>query len=281
MMEPDFIQNIKYSKSQILEKLGNISSMSDEDLYILVKSYYDDILEDIFTRKEQNEVSEYIVYFTNPKFIQALTQAMYTTTPSNKSKRRLNKMAYDYLVLKQNKKDTYISGLLMAMSKTANRDIIPTLCALGLSEDFSATLALSRYSSEKENINIKRLDRVLMNQPIKVLTEQKIVDIFIALFDHVLPLFTGVMLDVVSPQNLSGDAEEIYGMITLAALDIMNALSVNDIKTGLAAFDKERSIMYPDSTLRINLEACSETDYPNFLHAIDELRCEGTYINTR
>ena len=110
---------------------------------------------------------------------------------------------------------------------------------------------------------------------------QKIVDIFTSLFDHVLPLFTGVMLDVVSPQNLSGDAEEIYGMITLAVLDIMNALPTSDIKTGLVTFDKERSIMYPDSTLRINLEACSETDYPNFLHAIDELRYEGIYITTR
>ena len=129
---------------------------------------------------------------------------MYTITPDHVSRRRLNKMCYDYLVLdKNNIKDEYVSGLLMTLSKTVNRDKIPTLCAIPLPEDIASLFALSRYSSEKEIINVRRLNKALMKQSVSVITEQRIIDIYLALFDHVLPLFTGVMLDVISPQSLN------------------------------------------------------------------------------
>ena len=110
---------------------------------------------------------------------------------------------------------------------------------------------------------------------------QKIVDIYLALFEHVLPLFTGVLLDVVSPQNMNSNSSEIYGLITLAMLDIMNELPIADIKTGLVRFEETRQIWYPDSPLRLNLESCSEEDYPRVLCAIDQLKTEGVYITTK
>ena len=121
-----------------------------------------------------------------------------------------------------------------------------------------------------------------MKQPENLLDEQKIIDIYLALFDRVLPLFTGVMLDVVSPQNMqSTSAEEIYGLITLAILDIMDELPVADIKRGLKLFDEDRKILYPDSSLRMNFKACSPADFPRFCRALDELEAEGVYIETR
>ena len=178
-----------------------------------------------------------IEIFTVPKFIISITQAMYSITPSHVTRRRLNKMCYDYLVLEgEHHKDGYVSGLLMTLSKTVNRDRIPVLCTIPLSEDLASMLSLARYSSEKDVTNVKRLNRVLMVQPLNTITEQKIIDIYLALFDHVLPLFTGVMLDVVSPQTLNEDDAEIYGLITLAILDIMEELPLADIKKGLILF---------------------------------------------
>lgn len=277
----DFSTNVKYSTEMLVDKVATIDNMDDREVYNLVLQYYEDILTDIFTKKDTNQASKFIPLFTTPKFIIALTQVMYAVTPNDVNRRRLNKMSYDYLILKDHDKDSYVVGLLMALSKTINRDKIPKLCTLPLPEDLAAMLALSRYSSEKEHINVKRLNRVLMQQPLESITEQKIVDIFLALFSHVLPLFSGVMLDVVSSFNLSSSAQEIYGLITLAILDIMNELPINDIKRGLVQFDKERQIQYPDSTLRINLESCSEVDYPRLLKAIDSLKSEGIYISTR
>lgn len=280
----DFSANVLLTNDMLAEKIKSLDNLSDQDIYILVRDYYDTILTDIFESKDNNKKSDFIDLFMQPKFIIALTQVMYNIPPENitsQTKRRLNKMSFDYLMIDENDRDKYISGLLMALSKTVNRDKIPRLCAIPLPEDMASLLALARYSSEKEVLNVKRLNKVLMSQPLTSLSEQKIVDIYLALFEHVLPLFTGVLLDVVSPQNMNSNSSEIYGLITLAMLDIMNELPIADIKTGLVRFEETRQIWYPDSPLRLNLESCSEEDYPRVLCAIDQLKTEGVYITTK
>lgn len=280
----DFSANVLLTNDMLAEKIKSLDNLSDQDIYILVRDYYDTILTDIFESKDNNKKSDFIDLFMQPKFIIALTQVMYNIPPENitsQTKRRLNKMSFDYLMIDENDRDKYISGLLMALSKTVNRDKIPRLCTIPLPEDMASLLALARYSSEKEVLNVKRLNKVLMSQPLTSLSEQKIVDIYLALFEHVLPLFTGVLLDVVSPQNMNSNSSEIYGLITLAMLDIMNELPIADIKTGLVRFEETKQIWYPDSPLRLNLESCSEEDYPRVLCAIDQLKSEGVYITTK
>lgn len=279
----DYSNMLKMTPERLLEKMeSSFDTMDDKEAYTLIKNNYNLILSDIFLKKERKEVSGFIKYFTNSKFIICLTQAMYTESPDKKTKIRLNKMCYDYYMMKNETKDEYITSLLTSLSKTVNRDIIPRLCAdISLSEDVAASIAMARYSSETENTNIKRLNRVLMQMKVSMLSEQKIVDIYLLLFDRVLPLFTGVMLDVMSPQNLNTDSEEIYGLITLAILDIMNDLPIADIKRGLVLFDEDRRMLYPESSLRMNLKSCSEVDFPRFIRALDELEQEGVYINTR
>lgn len=282
MIGLDYSSMIQMTPETLYTNMQNtFKLMNDKDAFNLVKNNYKIMLSDIFDKKERKETSNFIKYFTDSKFLSIMTQVMYTETPDEKSKRRLNKMCFDYIVLQSKNKDQYIVDLISALSRTINRDIIPILCTIPLSESMAATIALSRYSSEKENINIKRLNKVLMNQPLETLNEEKIVNIYLKLFDHVLPLFTGVMLDVQSPQNMSSDAEEIYGMITLAMLDIMNELPIGDIKKGLKLFNEDRKILYPDSPLRMNLKCCSETDFPRFVRALDELELEGIIIDTR
>lgn len=280
----DFSANVLLTNDMLVDKIKSLNSLSDQDIYVLVRDYYDTILTDIFESKDNNKKSDFIDLFMQPKFIIALTQVMYNIPPENissQTRRRLNKMSFDYLMIEENDRDAYISGLLMALSKTVNRDKIPRLCTIPLPEDMASLLALARYSSEKEVLNVKRLNKVLMSQPLTSLSEQKIVDIYLALFEHVLPLFTGVLLDVVSPQNMNSNSIEIYGLITLAMLDIMNELPIADIKTGLIRFEETKKIWYPDSPLRLNLESCSEEDYPRVLYAIDQLKSEGIYITTK
>lgn len=277
----DFTSNLTLTPELLRDKMSNIDKLSDKEIYGLVKEYYGTILNIIFDSTDKSMKRFFIDLFTNAKFILALTQAMYTETPNDMIKKRLNKMCYDYLVLSDHDSKDYVSGLLMSLAKTINRDKIPLLCAIPLPEDLSSMIALSRYSSEKEVVNVKRLNRVLMKQPIDSISEQKIVDIYLALFDHILPLFTGVMLDVESPTNMTTNAMEVYGVITLAVLDIMNELPIADIKKGLSLFDEDRKIQYSEKPIRINLESISPIDYPRILTAIDQLRDEGVIISTR
>ena len=267
---------VLYSTTELATAFASIEAMDDYQVYSLVKQYYEIMLDDIFEKKELKQESPFTKLFTIPRFIITLTQVMYTISPDSSVRRRLNKMSYDYLVLSNHDKDKYVETLLM--SKTVNRDRIPKLCALNISEDFSSLLALARYSSENETLNVKRLNKVLMAQPESLLSEQLLVDIYINLFDHVLPLFTGVMLDVQSPHNMNENASQIYALISLAILDIMEALPMDDIQRGLKMFIEDKQMRYPDSPTRINLEACSSSDYPRLLTAIDLLKEKGIYL---
>lgn len=277
----NFASNVILDADGLKNKFKSIEGMTDKEVYVLVKDYYETILNSIFESTNTEERRFFVDLFTSPKFILALTQAMYTITPNNVAKKRLNKMCYDYLVISEHESGDYVSGLLMSLAKTINRDKIPLLCAIPLPEDLSSMIALARYSSEKESVNVKRLNRVLMNQPIDSISEQQIVDIYLTLFDHILPLFTGVMLDVESPSNMTTNAMEVYGVITLAVLDILNELPISDIKKGLSMFDEDRQIQYSDKPIRINLESIAKDDYPRILKAIDILRSEGTIISLR
>lgn len=280
----DYSGMIKLNPDTLYKKLeSSFNTMTDKERYLIIKEYYEMILDDIFDKQDKRKVSGFIKYFTNPKFIATITQVMYSETISVSVKQKLNKMCFDYIGLDSEDKDEYIHNLLMGLSKTVNRDVIPRLCAdTGLSENNAANLAMSRYSSEKEIINVKRLNKIILRLPIESVSEQVIVDIYLSLFTHILPLFTGVMLDVSSPQNFQNtDMEEIYGLITLAILDIMNELPIADIKRGLKIFDEDRKTLYPDSSLRMNLKCCSEVDFPRFIRALDELEAEGIYIDTR
>lgn len=281
-IELDFTtQNVVLTPDSLQAKFSLIDTMSDREIYELVKEYYETILNTIFESNDKLIRRSFIDLFTNAKFILALTQAMYTVTSNDITKKRLNKMCYDYLVISEHDSNDYIGGLLMSLAKTINRDKIPLLCAIPLPEDLSSMIALSRYSSEKEVVNVKRLNRVLMNQPVDSISEQQIVNIYLTLFDHVLPLFTGVMLDVESPSNMNQNAMEVYGVITLSILDIMNELPTADIKKGLTLFDEDRRIQYSDKPIRINLESITESDYPRILTAIDQLKSEGIIISLR
>ena len=271
----DLSQNMILNPELLWNKLADIEHLDDSELYKILSNYLDKILDEIFNNKN----TRFISLFTTPKFISTLTQVLYNITLSDSQKKKLNKMAYDYLI-KKTEKDEYVSSLLSVMAKVVNRDIIPTLCGLGMPESIAAMLAMARFSNEKEIINVRRLNHILMQQPPETLSEQLIVDIYCKLFDHMLALFEGVMLDVVSPQVMSSGEAEIYGLITLAALDIFEALPMQTLKYGLSLFEEDKRVLYSDYHVRMNLESCSPQDYPRLLAAIDELKSAGIFMPT-
>lgn len=271
----DLSQNMILNPELLWNKLADIEHLDDSELYKILSNYLDKILDEIFNNKN----TRFISLFTTPKFISTLTQVLYNITLSDSQKKKLNKMAYDYLI-KKTEKDEYVSSLLSVMAKVVNRDIIPTLCGLGMPESIAAMLAMARFSNEKEIINVRRLNHILMQQPPETLSEQLIVDIYCKLFDHMLALFEGVMLDVVSPQVMSSGEAEIYGLITLAALDIFEALPMQTLKYGLSLFEEDKRVLYSDYHVRMNLESCSPQDYPRLIAAIDELKSAGIFMPT-
>lgn len=272
----DFTTNLLMTPDTLKQKFNNIDALSDKDLYDLFIKHFNDILDCIFKDKDKQMIS----LFTNARFITIATQAMYSLTISDTQRKRCNKLAYDYLVLKDDNKDENVSDLLISFSKVINKDVIPRLCGLGLSGNVSSMIALARYSSDKETNNVKRLNKVIMKQPSKIMTEQMIVDIYCILYTSALDLFEGVMYDIASYQNLNNNEIEIYGTISLALLDIINELPLNLIEEVLRRFVDNKQMLYPDNGLRFNIESISPEDYSRLLSVIDKLKAEHVYIPT-
>jgi len=272
----DFSNNIWLSPEMLKAKFVDIDNVTDKELYDLFVKYFTDILDSIFNQKDKTMID----LFTNTRFITIATQALYSIVLTDTQRKRCNKMAYDYIILKNEHKTEAVQDLLISFSKVVNKDIIPLLCGLGLTANVASMLALARYSSEKDVINVKRLNRVIMAQSSKIMTEQMVVNIYCKMFTRITPLFEGVMLDIVSCQNLNDNEAEIYGTISLAILDIANDLPMSLIHELLSSFIEDKQMLYPDSRLRFNLESFSPDDYPRISRELDNLKLAGVHIPT-
>lgn len=256
------------------EKMMNINNLTDQQLYDLIMSSYDNILSDIFI----NGDTKYLEIFTHHRFLTILNQVMYKVNLSYDNRIYCNKIAYDYITLAGNP-DQYTKDLLLALAKTVNRDLIPGLVGLGLSEDLATKLVLSRFSSKKELVNIKRLNFAICSSDSRVMTPQMIVWIYEKLIDNFTFLFEGTMFDLCDPRTVTSEFSEIYSYISLAVLDILNNMPSENIKKVLSAYSGDfYSIMNTNHCVRFSMQSLS-MDYFRITQVVEYLKSvENIYV---
>lgn len=271
LVEIKLFENPAYNPLALKDKLKNIDKLDDRELYTLLKDGYDTLLSTIFTDND----AEYLDLFTNSRFITIMIQVMSSINNiSHINRTYINKIVYDYITLSEN--DQYIKQLLHSLSKTVNKDILPKLLGLGLREDIAIYLALARFSSQKEIVNVKRVNFVIMTSPIEIMTEQMIVYIYEKLFDRVTPLFTGTMIDNCK-QDMNPDMEEIYSTISLAVLDILNLMPSSDIRKVLISYVGDYQALYLQNGYRFSLQ-CLSNDYARINTVVEALKFENIYV---
>lgn len=266
----DFSNNIFVAPENIKDKFANLNQMSDEQIYNIFVQYLDTILDSIFRVRDP----QMIQLFTDQRFITIITRAAHSMQFTDTQKKRCNKLVYDYVV-KSHDRDEMTHDLLVEFSRAVNKDVIPKLCGFGLSSKTAAKIAMARYSSEKEILNTKRLNKIIVKEPYQIMTEQMIVNIYCALYTSALDMFEGVMYDVVSYQSMNNNSIEVYGTITLAVLDILDQLPMNIIKEVLRRFSENYFMLHADSALRFNIESFSPEDYPRINSMLIQLENEG------
>ena len=272
MVQVKLFNNPAYNPLVLKEKLYNLDSLQDKELFELLRDSYESVLSDIFVDKNEY----YLHLFTNTRFLSIMVQVISSVSNiSHTNRTYINKIVYDYLTL--DKKDQYIKQLMYSLSKMVNKDILPRLLGLGLQEDLAIYLALARFSSQKEIVNVKRLNFVIMTSPIEIMTEQMIVYIYEKLFDRVTPLFVGTMIDNCK-QDMSQDMEEIYSTISLAILDILNTMPSNDIRKVLISYVGDYQAIYHKSGYRFSMQ-CLSNDYARINAVVEALYAnENIYV---
>ncbi len=269
----DLFNNPMLNTSLLWKKLSCIDTLSDRELFNLVKNSFDDVLKLIFSNGDQ----DYLKLITNTKFLIALNQVVLNLDLTYIQKIHCNKLAYDYFT--SGNSDPYTKQLFFALSKSVNRSIIGALCSTGLNENLASYLALARYSSEKEMINVKRLNFIIISSSADVMNEQMIIKIYEKLFDSITSLFEGIMFDGLDMDDefVSESMNLIYSTISLAILDILNNMTSQDIRKVLISYQGDYEALYHKRKPRFQVSAISG-DYIRILDVIEALKGEKIFI---
>ena len=251
------------------EKLSNISNLSNRDLYEILMLSYSTILNRNFIDKNKAIIAR---LFTNERFVSIFSQTL-NSVPipfTEDQKISCNKLIYDYIVYNGNKKSKSIMSILYKIGKTINRDMVPILCALNLPERTAIDLIIAAFSTSNEFLAMQRVNVVIMNNDIDIMTEQMIVWIYEKLFNHLTQMFEGIMFDVWNEDDfINEDKEEIYGRINLAILDILQEAPMKFIVSVISSFSQDRYYVHSKDPIRFNIKSISVSDYGRIIKAID------------
>lgn len=253
---------------------GTLNNYSDEQLFTLLSSNLRGFLLNIFERKDQR----YIKMIISDRFLRVLIQVVNNIEIDYMNKIYLNKLCYDYLTLDDNSKNAIISDLIYYLAKITNKKHIPILIGLGIPEKIACYIVLSRYSTNDEFINVKRMNFVIMTANIHF-TEQMIVDVYQNLFDRVSQLFEATMLDVpdTTEEWYTDEIDERYSLITLAVLDILNSLPSDAVRRVLDDYVNVYYTSYSGRETRCDLR-CLSTDYERIRNIVEGMSSQGIRV---
>lgn len=270
-VSPNILKNPTLNMQVLRDMLMNIDNLNDQQLYELVLKCYDNILSDIFINGNTEVQQKYLTILVHPRFLTVLNQVMYKVQLSYDNRIYCNKIIYDYMSLNTND-DQYIKDLLLALARTVNRDIIPILIGLGLPEEVATFLTISKFSSKKELVNIKRLNHAICLSDPGVMTEEMIINIYEKLINNITLLFEGIMFDLCNFNTVSEDYADIYSLISLAVLSILNNLPSETIRSVLVAYAGDfYSIMNTNQYVRFSMQSLS-MDYYRVSQIVEYLR---------
>lgn len=256
----------------ITQYLDNVNIIGMTDLYNVLQRSYMVILDMKFVDQNKHTIAK---AFLNERFVQVFSQVI--NAVSNKLTQDqivvCNKLIYDYITSSEAKKQQSITNMLYNIGFVINMRPVSELIGLGVDQTTATRLAVSRYSTGKEDLAIKRVNVDIVNSQASLMTEQMIVNIYCKLFSHVASMFDGIIYDKWDESLLqSEEQEEIYSLINLAILDILNEMTLEQIMQVLSLFTQTRNYLHSSDPLRFSIYAISQSDYGRILQAIDILR---------
>lgn len=288
----DLENNPTINRDLLKRKIIHNEEMGDDELNQLINSSYTDILACIFDEKD----FRYLDFVSSPRFINGLIMVVNKQPVKHETRIHINKLIYDYLTYHGDRqKDEYVTTLMINLASVVNGAMINQMIGLGIPNTLANYLVLSRYSSNNEFINIKRVNFIICTSLVSLFdlttvgtfydeqlrAEQLVVDIYSKLFQKVTFLFEGVMFDryELSESWVTEPVSEMYSTTTNAVLDILNNLGMEQIRTVLRSYTADYATIYTPNGFapRISIRHISN-DYSRILAAVDILATEGVYV---
>ena len=272
--------SILVNSDLLLTELDRIDSKSDEELYELIRTGYPVLLDVEFINKMQNKV--YIAKaFSNLRFVSAFCTMMSKVQLTELQSICCNKLIYDYMTSKN--KNEMIVTQLFGLGWNINRNYITPLYGKGLDQNLITHLAIARNSTTDDTLAAKRVNVIIMNSPVNIMTEETIFSIYECFFcKSVRSLFNAIMfdsLDYIDEEDteFAQEQEDIYATITLSLLDMLNDLPMDMLCQLLKSYAQLKQYCHPNDKARFDIHSISG-DYYRVLQAIEIVELEGVMV---
>lgn len=275
------------NRSILLRSIYDINTMNDIELRKFVGNSFNVILNSIFIGKEES--APYIACFTNVRFLDAFIDVLDNMMRSGNmitkdNVIKINSICYEYIRL-QTAKDNNVVYRMIRLGNIINRDILPSLLGLGLSNDLATMLVIARNSSFDLNVCIKRVDFIVINQPKELMSIEMIKRIYEYLFQPMIywsKAFQHIMLDVLPEYSddswVTEEIQEVDSTLSLAALDILNELPSEVIRQTLLNYAEGYRTAHPGERFRFDIRKISY-EHDKILNEIRKLEdYEGIYM---
>lgn len=291
MVDIDIASNPKVNKEILRQKIIHNIEMTDEELSKLLMESYGDILECIF---EMNDL-RYLDFVTSPRFI---NQLIYIVSKKHgdikhSTKLYINKLVYDFITISDVNfvKDEYVSQLMVRLASEVNEILIRQLIGIGIPNEIACFIALARFSSLNEAVNIRRVNFIIctnlskeydMNdefQRDKARTD--VIEIYKRLFNRLTILFEATMFDVYNIEEswVTDNISEMYSITTMALLDILNNMTPGEIRIILMSYTADWANRYKPAGygIRRSMQSLS-ADYNRIQMIVEGLQSENIYV---
>lgn len=221
---------------------------------------------------------EAIQILVNGKYLSALKDCIANGTfalQEETDRNRLNRVCYDYNRMSDH--NMFIQNLLLNIVVLMNNKTAQILMGYGLSLEQAGSVIVARYSTADDiRTNYKRVIRTIQSMPEGLMDKSTILKIFGKLCNKsVRDLFIACMMDKYI-QFYSSEEENVYHTVSLAILDIVESMTMNDIHTILSAYMQAQK--HSEKHPRFQLKSISLGDYPRINQQIDMMELSGTYI---
>lgn len=223
-------EQIQFSKTALFQTIANINQMDDQAMLAFIERNFDKILFNVFNG---SDIVNHIRLFQDTRFLDNLIKVLGQIKWFNKDQIiRLNTIAYNYITAPDNTngfhKDQAIVDRMITIGNIVNRAELPRLLGLGYSDNLANMLLIARYSDADPGIVIKRIDFIIITQPLELMSQRMITETLRILFDvfKAWPkIFSYYMEDVLVREPwVTDEIEEVDSTMQLSVLEILDNL---------------------------------------------------------
>lgn len=272
-----FTDSCLFNKDIFKKKINSIDSISDNELYPLVKTCYRDMLNDII----RNNSLEYNKAFYNARFLNCFISVIKYENFNISEIIACNRLAYDYIVLKNEKEiDGTIKNLLISIVKIVNKEIINILMNMNISSELSSYIVINRWSSLNDAVNVKRINFFLSaHSDMDADVLRSIYEILFA--GKIEPLFISTMLDTYNMEPwITEDFIKMHNNISFVVLKMLEESTIEEIQNILIKYSNIYIYKYnanPNS-IRLSIRALDSNEFPRILSILEQLYIKQIYV---